>query len=107
MVTTQELCGHTIVTGKGQKVLHTYHNMDKNVAADKLLCGFQALLPDQKKALTWLEITKPEKPQNVGDQLIIVKNSMVNLHAQNLDMYRNPIQKTILTGHQISKILSK
>jgi hypothetical protein len=80
----QEICNHTIATGKGQKVLNTDHNRDKSTAVHEMITQVAALFPDQQKALEWLEIIKSEKPRYVRDQLIMVKSSIVGLDAQTL-----------------------
>jgi transposase len=80
----QEICNHTIATGKGQKVLNTDHNRDKSTAVHEMINQVAALFPDQQKALEWLEIVKSEKPRYVRDQLIMVKSSIVGLDAQTL-----------------------
>ena len=80
----QEICSHTIATGKGQKVLNTDHNRDKSIAVHEMITQVAALFPDQQKALRWLEMVKSEKPRYVRDQLIIIKSSIVDMDAQTL-----------------------
>lgn len=80
----QEICRHSIPTGKGQKVLNTDHKRDKSTAINQMLDETARLFADPQQALAWLEMIRADKPRYIRDQLIIIRKAVARQDHENI-----------------------
>lgn len=73
----QEICRHTIPTGKGLKVSNTDHKRDKSTSISDMLDEVARLFTDPQQAIAWLENIRTDKPRYIRDQLIIIREAVV------------------------------
>jgi len=79
-----EICRHSIVIGSGKKVINTDHKRDKTAAIDEMITELCQLLPHQEKGRKWLAGIRKDKPRYIRDQVLAIKNSIIDLSEEHL-----------------------
>lgn len=75
-LSAQEICRHTIPTGKGKKVINTDHKRDKSATISEMMDEVARLFTDPQQAICWLENIRTDKPRYIRDQLIIIREAV-------------------------------